>query len=112
MNLKFTFSLLMLLFSLHSAHSIKCWDCRSDFDPKCGHPFDNSTFPITDCNFIDTFQGKSKGCRIMKKKENDIWIYNRSCAPPEEPQFDSERALCSNSNVECHTCYKNGCNSF
>ncbi|XP_044739542.1 protein quiver-like [Chrysoperla carnea] len=30
-------------------YSIKCWECNSDFDPKCGDPFDNSTIPITDC---------------------------------------------------------------
>jgi len=29
--------------------SIKCWVCRSDSDPKCSDPFDNSTVPITDC---------------------------------------------------------------
>lgn len=28
---------------------IKCWDCRSDADPKCADPFDNSTLSITDC---------------------------------------------------------------
>lgn len=31
------------------ALSIKCWVCRSDADPKCADPFDNSTVPITDC---------------------------------------------------------------
>lgn len=30
-------------------YSIKCWVCRSDSDPKCADPFDNSTVPITDC---------------------------------------------------------------
>lgn len=29
--------------------SIKCWVCRSDSDPKCADPFDNTTVPITDC---------------------------------------------------------------
>ena len=24
--------------------------CRSDSDPKCADPFDNSTVPITDCS--------------------------------------------------------------
>ncbi|XP_050600884.1 uncharacterized protein LOC126928967 isoform X2 [Bombus affinis] len=28
---------------------IKCWVCRSDSDPKCADPFDNTTVPITDC---------------------------------------------------------------
>ena len=29
--------------------SIKCWVCRSDGDPKCADPFDNTSFPIADC---------------------------------------------------------------
>ena len=32
-----------------SGESIKCWVCRSDGDPKCADPFDNTSFPITDC---------------------------------------------------------------
>ena len=30
-------------------YGIKCWECRSDGDPKCADPFDNRSFPITDC---------------------------------------------------------------
>lgn len=30
--------------------AIKCWECRSDNDPKCGDPFDNRTLSITDCD--------------------------------------------------------------
>ena len=26
---------------IFSGHSIKCWVCRSDGDPKCADPFDN-----------------------------------------------------------------------
>jgi len=37
------------LFSSIKGISIKCWVCRSDSDPKCADPFDNSTVPITDC---------------------------------------------------------------
>lgn len=32
-----------------SGMCIKCWYCRSDFDPKCQDPFDNTTVPIKDC---------------------------------------------------------------
>ena len=35
--------------TLPSGYSIKCWECRSDGDPKCADPFDNTSFPITDC---------------------------------------------------------------
>jgi hypothetical protein len=39
-----------LNFGIFSGYSIKCWVCRSDVDPKCNDPFDNSTLPITDCS--------------------------------------------------------------
>lgn len=32
--------------------AIKCWECRSDSDPKCADPFDNSTLSITDCKQV------------------------------------------------------------
>jgi len=37
--------------SLCSGYGIKCWVCRSDGDPKCADPFDNTSFPITDCRY-------------------------------------------------------------
>merc|ERR1712242_395578 len=41
---------LILGFAVISGYSIKCWECRSDGDPKCADPFDNTSFPITDCS--------------------------------------------------------------
>ena len=41
LNINITFS--------PAGYSIKCWECRSDGDPKCADPFDNTSFPITDC---------------------------------------------------------------
>ena len=35
--------------NIFAGDSIKCWVCRSDGDPKCADPFDNKSFPITDC---------------------------------------------------------------
>ena len=37
------------LFIQFIGDSIKCWVCRSDGDPKCADPFDNTSFPIADC---------------------------------------------------------------
>lgn len=37
------------MFMTFAGFAIKCWDCRSDADPKCSDPFDNTTFAITDC---------------------------------------------------------------
>ena len=34
---------------VYVGNSIKCWVCRSDGDPKCADPFDNTSFPIADC---------------------------------------------------------------
>ena len=42
-NIKCLFSIFV------SVLCIKCWNCRSNNDPKCADPFDNSTVPITDC---------------------------------------------------------------
>ncbi|KAF4527465.1 hypothetical protein B566_EDAN016275 [Ephemera danica] len=41
--------LIVLLLQAEKGSCIKCWVCRSDSDPKCADPFDNSTVPITDC---------------------------------------------------------------
>lgn len=39
----------IIIFS-NLVYSIKCWECRSDTDPKCADPFDNSTLQINDCS--------------------------------------------------------------
>lgn len=52
--------------------SIKCWECRSDSDPKCADPFDNSTLSITDCKQnaeLEHLPGvKSTMCRKIRQK--------------------------------------------
>lgn len=45
----FSKKFLLTIFIIILVYSIKCWDCRSDADPKCSDPFDNTTFAITDC---------------------------------------------------------------
>lgn len=53
------------------AFSIKCWDCRSDIDPKCADPFDNTTFAITDCSTrkLEHLPGvRATMCRKMRQK--------------------------------------------
>lgn len=60
-----------------TAISIKCWDCRSDADPKCSDPFDNTTFAITDCNDrkLDFMPGlKSTMCRKIRQKCNVLTV--------------------------------------
>ena len=52
--------------------AIKCWVCRSDGDPKCADPFDNRSFPITDCKQEkprDHLPGlESTMCRKVRQK--------------------------------------------
>lgn len=56
--------------------SIKCWECRSDSDPKCSDPFDNSTLSITDCKQVaelDHLPGvRPTMCRKIRQKGNNI----------------------------------------
>merc|ERR1719288_577177 len=44
---------LIYILGIQTGHSIKCWVCRSDGDPKCADPFDNTSFPITDCRQVE-----------------------------------------------------------
>ncbi|CAH0390446.1 unnamed protein product [Bemisia tabaci] len=111
------------LFSLFvSVDGIKCWVCRSDNDPKCADPFDNSTLPITDCKeqpYLDHIPNvKSTMCRKVRQKVNGEWRYIRSCAYLGEPGIGGDERYCLmrtgsfNIFIEYCTCNtKDGCNS-
>lgn len=51
---------------------IKCWECRSDSDPKCADPFDNSTLSITDCKQVASLEHlpgvRPTMCRKIRQK--------------------------------------------
>lgn len=55
-----------------TGYSIKCWECRSDSDPKCSDPFDNSTLSITDCQQVPELEHlpgvKATMCRKIRQK--------------------------------------------
>lgn len=57
--------------------SIKCWVCRSDSDPKCADPFDNSTVPVTDCKQepdLEHLPGvRPTMCRKIRQKGKIYW---------------------------------------
>lgn len=57
---------------LFAAFSIKCWECRSDSDPKCADPFDNSTLSITDCRQVESKEHlpgvRATMCRKIRQK--------------------------------------------
>jgi len=101
--------------------SIKCWVCRSDGDQKCADPFDNTSFPITDCR-TEKERTHLPGleatmCRKVRQKVNGEWRYIRSCARLGEPGVGSDERYCIhrsgtyNIHVEYCTCRKkDGCN--
>ncbi|XP_076334936.1 UPAR/Ly6 domain-containing protein crok-like [Tachypleus tridentatus] len=102
--------------------AIKCWRCRSDLDPRCADPFDNTSFPITDCSVysLEHFPGlKAAMCRKTRQKVYGQWRYIRSCAflgSPGEGTGDETYCLMRTGTfdvfVETCTCNsKEGCNS-
>merc|ERR1712050_287815 len=108
-------------FAVLSGYSIKCWECRSDGDPKCADPFDNTSFPITDCSHKkprDHLPGlESTMCRKIRQKVNGEWRFIRSCAFLGEPGVGNDERYCIhrsgtyNIHVEYCTCRKkDGCN--
>ncbi|KAK9505546.1 hypothetical protein O3M35_009572 [Rhynocoris fuscipes] len=113
---------IFILAVCHEAFAIKCWDCRSDSDPKCADPFDNSTVPITDCKEIPDLPHlpgvRPTMCRKIRQKVNGEWRYFRSCAFLGEPGIERDERFCLmrtgtyNIFMEYCTCNsKDGCNS-
>lgn len=121
-RLAFLATTLLLLCCVHQGMSIKCWVCRSDSDPKCADPFDNSTVPITDCKQepdLEHLPGvRPTMCRKIRQKVNGEWRYFRSCAYMGEPGISGDERFCLmrtgtyNIFMEYCTCNsKDGCNS-
>ncbi|XP_017766237.1 PREDICTED: uncharacterized protein LOC108555202 [Eufriesea mexicana] len=114
--------LLILFCSIQQGLSIKCWVCRSDSDPKCADPFDNTTVPITDCKQepdLEHLPGvRPTMCRKIRQKVSGVWRYFRSCAYMGEPGIDGDERFCLmrtgtyNIFMEYCTCNsKDGCNT-
>ncbi|KAI8439329.1 hypothetical protein MSG28_013156 [Choristoneura fumiferana] len=101
---------------------IKCWNCRSNNDPKCADPFDNSTVPITDCTQergLPHLPGvRPTMCRKIRQKVNGEWRYFRDCAYLGEVGIQGDERFCLmrtgtyNIFLEYCTCNsKDGCNA-
>ncbi|XP_055376157.1 uncharacterized protein LOC129608566 [Condylostylus longicornis] len=112
----------VVLFVCQTVYSIKCWDCRSDNDPKCADPFDNSSLAITDCTQEPELShlpgAKATMCRKIRQKIHGEWRYFRSCAYMGEPGIELDERFCLmrtgtyNLFMEYCTCAsKDGCNS-
>ncbi|KAG5887777.1 hypothetical protein JTB14_035124 [Gonioctena quinquepunctata] len=112
--------LLCVLFScfILEGLSIKCWVCRSDFDPDCGYPFDNRTLPLSDCEYVSDFgRAVPNSCRKEVKKDNGKMTIFRSCGHRTDPALVDDKPLCTKGSepnsplVELCTCnHEDGCN--
>jgi len=111
----------LLVFAVQTGFAIKCWECRSDSDPKCADPFDNSTLSITDCRQVEPKEHlpgvKATMCRKIRQKVHGEWRYFRSCAWMGEPGIEGDERFCLmrtgsyNIFLEYCTCNsKDGCN--
>lgn len=121
-NINLFIALLLFMCFIQTGLSIKCYDCRSDWDPKCGDPFDNSTVPFKDCNQepdLDHLPNlRPTMCRKIRQKVNGKWSFFRSCAYLGEPGINGDERFCLmrtgsyNIFMEYCTCNsKDGCNS-
>ncbi|GBN10227.1 hypothetical protein AVEN_217489-1 [Araneus ventricosus] len=104
------------------AAGIKCWVCRSDADPRCVDPFDNTTIPIFDCDTmrLPQYPGlKATMCRKIRQKVYGNWRFIRTCAflgtPGEGTGNENHCTMRTGTyNVYFETCTcnsKDGCNS-
>ena len=54
--------------------------CRADGDPKCADPFDNKSFPITDCKIEKNRKHlgdlKATMCRKVRQKGKPKFIFS------------------------------------
>ncbi|XP_076239682.1 UPAR/Ly6 domain-containing protein crok [Calliopsis andreniformis] len=46
-----TLVLVVLLASIHHGEAIICYQCNSEYDPRCGDPFDPYTLGTVNCSF-------------------------------------------------------------
>jgi len=110
------------ILGIQTGESIKCWVCRSDGDPKCADPFDNTSFPIADCRTEKPREHlpglEPTMCRKVRQKVNGNWRYIRGCAWLGEPGVGRDERYCIhrsgtyNIHVEYCTCRsKDGCNA-
>ncbi|CAL1287610.1 unnamed protein product [Larinioides sclopetarius] len=112
---------LCFLYFFGTACGIKCWVCRSDADPRCVDPFDNTTIPIFDCDTmkLPQYPGlKATMCRKIRQKVYGNWRFIRTCAflgtPGEGTGNENHCTMRTGTyNVYFETCTcnsKDGCN--
>ncbi|XP_066992493.2 UPAR/Ly6 domain-containing protein crok [Anabrus simplex] len=93
-----------MLLAVHRGEAIKCWNCNSNTDSKCGDPFDNRTMVLTDCSSSQDGLNM-RYCSKIRIDVNGHYVYYRSCSHTE--------GLCPDAvgSGHCATCDSDGCNS-
>ncbi|GJQ73426.1 hypothetical protein Trydic_g13788 [Trypoxylus dichotomus] len=78
-NLKLICSLvvIVLILFIENGFAIRCYQCTTDTDPKCGDPFDNRTVGLTECLpkelGEDSRLAIPKMCRKIRQKGDGRW---------------------------------------
>ncbi|CAH0390220.1 unnamed protein product [Bemisia tabaci] len=110
--------LVAVCFLNQPVEGIKCWQCSTDVDPRCGEPFNHTQFTLTDCDRERTHSAYLQDhavCRKSIHRINDERVIIRSCSW--EPDNKNVEGPCSPSSspsyikVEfCETCNTDACN--
>ena len=53
-----------------SGATIKCWQCNSKYDPRCGEPFNNHSIAFVDCD-------QQRSLDIPHLDDKNLAFYNR-----------------------------------
>lgn len=99
-----------------SVVSLKCWDCNSYFNDRCGDPFDPTLFDKVDCSQVKPshLQGNTtQFCRKTRQIINDRTTIIRGCGYIADDSIDkaciklsgssdATRMLCSCSKEACN----------
>ncbi|XP_076368463.1 UPAR/Ly6 domain-containing protein crok-like [Tachypleus tridentatus] len=111
-----TFCVLVIFFmTVQEGAAIKCWECNSQYDPKCSDPFNNLTMPLIDCNqksLPDYPNTTATLCKKVLHIVNNEYQYIRSCGwvTDKNHELDCVERSGNNYMLVCN-CNTHGCNN-
>lgn len=110
--------LVALAFFASRAEAIVCYDCNSEYDPRCGDPFDPYTLGMIDCNdrpALDHLGGANATlCRKLVQKVSEKVRVIRTCGYIEDAERDGgcvSRSGTHDVTVNYCSCKGNLCNA-